>query len=61
MSFEDRIVDEIIVRLNEEINNHLGSLESAQDWADQKRRTGILNGLRMALGIVRETAKHVNQ
>ena len=61
MTFEDRLVAEISTRLNEEIIRELEGLPSAQDWADHKRRTGTLNGLRKALGLVKEAAKHANQ
>jgi hypothetical protein len=61
MSFEDRLLDEIQTRFGEEIDRQSNGLESAQDWPDYKRRVGVINGLRMALGIVRDTAKHVNQ
>lgn len=60
-AFEGRLVDEIDKRIKEEIDMHSDSLESAQDWADLKRRIGILNGLRLAMKIVRDAAKQANQ
>lgn len=61
MSFEDRLIDEIKIRINEEIERCFDGIMSAQDWPDYKRRVGLTTGLRQALKIIDDASKHVNQ
>ena len=48
----------VIRDINERIENETRDLRKSKDWPDFVRRNGIITGLELVLGMVKERAKN---